>query len=207
MFGNTRKRDRTAEEVTFASLYRPTTPTSKKGGKEPLVPPAPTTPGKPPVKTRNASPSATTPTPTTGGVRHQARIGRREEPLEIVSDWTEADRRKGTISFGGKVIAKQKDMVLYADKVVNYFDMQNRKLIKAVAVGNVKLNQADKFVTCEKAELIQAERKVVLTGNPVMWQGENRVTGDKIVIYLNDSQAVVFGSRENKARVRIKPDK
>jgi lipopolysaccharide export system protein LptA len=127
--------------------------------------------------------------------------------LEIISDWTEADRQKGTISFGGKVIAKQRDMVLYADKVVNYFDMQSRKLIRAIAVGNVKLNQADKFVTCEKAELIQAQRKVILTGNPVMWQGENRVTGEKIIIYLNESQAEVFGGKKKKAKVKITPEK
>ena len=130
-------------------------------------------------------------------------LGQQDDPLEIISDWTEADRQKGTISFGGKVIAKQKDMVLYADKVVNYFDMQSQKLIKAIAVGNVKLNQADKFVTCERAELIQAERKVILTGNPVMWQGENRVTGERIVIYLNQSQAEVFGGKEGKAKVKI----
>ncbi|NPA24497.1 MAG: outer membrane protein assembly factor BamD [Deltaproteobacteria bacterium] len=209
MFGNTGKRDRTAEEVTFASLYRPTTPPAakKKGDQEPRIPPAPETPGAPPIKGGAGSPSTAATAAKTSGVRQQARIGRRDEPLEIISDWTEADRQKGTISFGGKVIAKQKDMVLYADKVVNYFDMQNRKLIRAVAVGNVKLNQADKFVTCEKAELIQAERKVILTGNPVMWQGENRVTGDKIVIYLNDNQAEVYGSKQHKAKVRITPNK
>ncbi len=208
MFGNTGKRDRKAEKVTFASLYRPTTPpATRKKDRKPLIPPAPATPGAGSGESKAASPSTAAAAPKSGAIRRQARIGRRDEPLEIISDWTEADRQKGTISFGGKVIAKQKDMVLYADKVVNHFDMRNRKLIRAVAVGNVKLNQADKFVTCEKAELIQAERKVILTGNPVMWQGENRVTGDRIVIYLNDNQAEVYGGKQHKAKVRITPNR
>jgi outer membrane protein assembly factor BamD len=206
LFSREPEKTKTAEEVTFASLYRPL-PGEKKA-------PAPAetaaAPESKPAKTGPAAAAATAGkagTPGTPPTRQQARLGRQDEPLEIISDWTEADREKGTISFGGKVIAKQKDMVLYADKVVNYFDMNTRRLIKAIAVGNVKLNQADKFATCEKAELIQADRKVILTGNPVMWQGDNRVSGDRIIIYLNDKQAEVFGGKKKKAKIRITPSK
>ncbi|MCK5681492.1 outer membrane protein assembly factor BamD [bacterium] len=208
-----------AKEVTFSSLYRPVPRTGKHPEKE-----------QKPVSKVNVDPSAgsisTLPgaaQPALEGVgavvmdgadvvaspkpRPQVSLGKADDPLEIISDWTEADRQKGTITFGGKVVAKQKDMVLYADQIVNYFDMQNQKLEKAIAVGNVKLNQADKFVTCERAELIQGERKVILTGNPVMWQGENRVTGERIIIYLNQSQAEVFGGESRKAKVKIKPSK
>ena len=203
-----------AEEVTFSSLYRPVSPTkAKTGSKTEEAPTLKSGPfGSPQVVSESASGVKTDKSGTTSPAavpepRQQARLGQQDDPLEIISDWTEADRLKGTISFGGRVIAKQKDMVLYADKVINYFDMQSQKLIKAIAVGNVKLNQADKFVTCERAELIQAERKVTMTGNPVMWQGENRVTGERIVIYLNQSQAEVFGGKTGKAKVKILPSK
>ncbi len=210
LFGETGNQPLKTEAVTFESLYRPTATTGSK-----TVPQAPAETAKktnraaaPPggrAAATGAKPESNSPPAPVA--RHQARLGKEDEPLEIISDWTEADRRKGTISFGGKVIAKQRDMVLYADRVVNYFNMQSRRLLRALAIGNVKINQADKFATCEKAELIQAERKVILTGNPVMWQGGNRVTGDKIIIYLNESQAEVYGSPEKKARVRIRPDK
>jgi len=208
-----------AKEVTFESLYRPVAKSDrsleKRRQKHPESPDKTSAAASRTARSGQAEPvlegagavvaegSATaSPKP-----RPQTRIGHADDPLEIISDWTEADRQKGTITFGGKVVAKQKDMVLYADRVVNYFDMENQKLIKAIAVGNVKLNQADKFVTCEKAELIQAERKVVLTGHPVMWQGENRVSGERIIIYLNESQAEVFGGQGGKARVKVAPRK
>ncbi len=201
-----------AKEVTFTSLYRPNAKVESKPEKN----------RKTPVKESSNATVAESSKPVLEGAgavaeesssvaspkpRSQAKLGKADDPLEIVSDWTEADRQKGTITFGGKVVAKQKDMVLYADRVINYFDMENQKLIKAIAVGNVKLNQADKFVTCEKAELIQAERKITLTGNPVMWQGENRVSGERIIIYLNQSQAEVFGGKGGKAKVKILQNK
>jgi outer membrane protein assembly factor BamD len=139
------------------------------------------------------------------GGHRQAPVSNLREPLEIISDWTEANRQQGTITFGGKVIAKQRDMVLYADQLTNYFDMESHSLVKAVASGNVKLSQADKFATCEQATLELGQRIVVLQGNAVMWQGDNRVTGERIVIYLNTNQAEVFGKPDGKARIRINP--
>ncbi len=195
------------KEVTFASLYRPNAKPVEKKLEESR---------KPAHKKPAAAAVAKAGGPQLEGAgvvaeesaaalkpRAQAHLGQAGDPLEIISDWTEADRQKGTITFGGKVVARQKDMVLYADRVINYFDMDSQKLVKAIAVGNVKLNQADKFVTCEKAELLQAERKITLTGNPVMWQGENRVSGERIIIYLNQSQAEVFGGKKGKAKVKI----
>ncbi len=196
-----------AKEVTFTSLYRPNAKMESKPEKVRKTPVK--SPGV--TVTESAKPvlegaGAVTEESSPGAVpkpRSQAQLGKTDDPLEIVSDWTEADRQKGTITFGGKVVAKQKDMVLYADRVINYFDTDSQQFVKAIAIGNVKLNQADKFVTCEKAELIQAERKITLTGNPVMWQGENRVSGERIIIYLNQSQAEVFGGKKGKARVKI----
>ena len=208
-----------AKEVTFESLYRPVAKTDKvpEKSREKVSKSAGKTSTQ--ISQTGLSGQAEPVLEGAGAVvpegsvvaspkpRAQARIGHADDPLDIISDWTEADRQKGTITFGGKVVAKQKDMVLYADRVVNYFDMESHKLKKAIAVGNVKLNQADKFVTCEKAELIQAERKVILTGNPIMWQGENRVSGERIIIYLNESQAEVFGGKGGKAKVKIGPRK
>ncbi len=192
------------EKVTFESLFRdqqstPMEMTTAGGRKKTKIPDWST--GSTAIRT--ATPAAVSQAPSGG--RRQAPVSNLREPLEIISDWTEANRQQGTITFGGKVIAKQRDMVLYADQLTNYFDMESRSLVKAVASGNVKLSQADKFATCEQATLEQGQRIVVLQGNAVMWQGDNRVTGERIVIYLNTNQAEVFGKPDGKARIRINP--
>ncbi len=211
------------EEVTFESLFRDRQSISGKKAattyKRPSIPDwsagtsasPQTAPTESPKKPGQKKPRSTT--NQTGSSIHpqlgyrQAPISNIQEPLEIISDWTEANQQQGTITFGGKVIAKQRDMVLYTDQLTNYFDMETRSLVKAVASGNVKVSQADKFATCEQATLEQEQRIIVLQGNAVMWQGNNRVTGERIVIYLNTNQAEVFGKPDEKAKIRINPKK
>ncbi len=194
------------EEVTFESLFRSQ---QSRSGKTTAT----TTSRQqsiPNWAAGTASGSQTTPTGSAITPRQRQRrapVSNLQEPLEIISDWTEANQQQGTITFGGKVIAKQRDMVLYADQLTNHFDMETRSLVKAVASGNVKVSQSDKFATCEQATLEQAQRIIVLQGNAVMWQGSNRVTGERIIIYLNTNQAEVFGKPDEKAKIRINPKK
>lgn len=201
-------------EVTFETLFRevPDTGTDRTPSTSTALPPRltpPATPGpqanEPRLMTPATPPDATRMPPAPGAGARQAAIPNLPDPLEIVSDWTEADRQKGTVTFGGRVIARQRDVVLYADRLTNFFDMQTRELKKAVATGKVRLSQADKFATCEQATLDQPNRIVILQGNAVMWQGQNRVTGERIVIYLNTNQAEVFATPGGKAKVRITP--
>ncbi len=201
------------EKVTFESLFRdqPSTSVQTATAKGSTIPDWSTAetaekPKKRQAATKRAIPAKPgTSHPIVSKSHRQAPVSNLQEPLEIISDWTEANRQQGTITFGGKVIAKQRDMVLYADQLTNYFDMESHSLVKAVASGNVKLSQADKFATCEQATLEQEQRIVVLQGNAVMWQGDNRVTGERIVIYLNTNQAEVFGKPGGKAKIRINP--
>ena len=212
------------EEVTFESLFRSQQSSTGKTtatttSKQPSIPDwavgtasgPQTTPNERAKMTSQAKSSSTTSltgsaiTPQQG--HRRAPVSNLQEPLEIISDWTEANQQQGTITFGGKVIAKQRDMVLYADQLTNHFDMETRSLVKVVASGNVKVSQSDKFATCEQATLEQAQRIIVLQGNAVMWQGNNRVTGERIVIYLNTNQAEVFGKPDEKAKIRINPKK
>ena len=211
------------EEVTFESLFRDRKSISaKKTATTSTRPSIPdwtagrsagpqTRPGESAKKTGRAKPGAATSRAGSAIISQQGYrrtpVSNLQEPLEIISDWTEASQQQGTITFGGKVIAKQRDMVLYADQLTNYFDMETRSLVKAVASGSVKVSQADKFATCEQATLEQAQRIIVLQGNAVMWQGSNRVTGERIVIYLNTNQAEVFGKPDEKAKIRINPKK
>lgn len=212
-------------EVTFETLFREVPGTAaSRIDRDRTTPKAPNQSALPPRLPREppqtglrpggdgpsggpeAAPVAPGTMPPTTDIPRQTAVPNLPDPLEIVSDWTEANRQQGTVTFGGRVIARQRDMVLYTDRLTNYFDMQSREMKQAVATGNVRLSQADKFATCEQATLDQTNRVVVLRGNAVMWQGTNRVTGDRIVIYLNTNQAEVFGAPGGKARVRITPE-
>jgi hypothetical protein len=46
------------------------------------------------------------------------------------------------------------------------------------------------------------ERKIILTGDPIVWQHGTRVSGRKIIMFLDDDRTIV----EGESRVMIEPE-
>jgi lipopolysaccharide export system protein LptA len=70
-----------------------------------------------------------------------------------------------------------------------------------VAEGAVRIVQLDRRATGEKAVFHNAEKKIVLTGRPVVRQGKNVVIGEKITILIDRDWVEV-----ERADVTISPE-
>jgi lipopolysaccharide export system protein LptA len=112
----------------------------------------------------------------------------------ITSDTLSLDLSKKEGIFSGSVKAVDPKFELAADELIIYFDGDN-KPERLVAKGNVTIRQTDKTSSSRQAEYIVAERKIVLTGNPVVSQGANRVSGNTITIFQDSEQMKVEGGR------------
>ncbi len=55
-----------------------------------------------------------------------------------------------------------------------------------VAKGKVKIIQQDKIATGDVATYYSEGAKIVLTGKPRVWQGENVINGSKITYNINE---------------------
>src|SRR5207247_10866435 len=77
-----------------------------------------------------------------------------------------------------------------------------QQLKEIVAEGNVDITSGDRHATAKKAVFTQATRTVVLIGNAVLQEGENRVTGEKVTVFLDEKRTVVEGGGE-KPRVEM----
>jgi len=53
----------------------------------------------------------------------------------------------------------------------------------------------------EKAVYYQDDEKAVLTGNPVVKQGDDFIEGSVITLFLKENRSVVEGSEVKKVRV------
>jgi len=80
--------------------------------------------------------------------------------------------------------------------------ISNQAVSKIEATGRVKIEKADGRATCRKAVYSEDERKIVLTGDPVAWQHGTRVSGKKIVMFLDDDRTLV----EGESHVMIEPE-
>ncbi|MCX7988990.1 MAG: lipopolysaccharide transport periplasmic protein LptA [Thermodesulfovibrio sp.] len=120
------------------------------------------------------------------------------EPIIITSQSLINDNKAKTATFDGNVVAKKGDVTLNANKMIVYYEEEekggNIKMIEAV--GNVKLQKAERLITAHKATYFpEPEEKVVFTGEPRVTEGKNLITGEKITFFIKDDRAIVEKSK------------
>lgn len=114
------------------------------------------------------------------------------KPVKITAESLEADNKKNTVTFKGNVVAKQEDMVIVADTMT--VDYEKEGGIKTVqASGNVKMSQAERVATGTRIIFYNPEQKIVMTGNPKIWQGDNLISCEKITVLLEEDKIFFEG--------------
>lgn len=151
----------------------------------------------------------------------------RSKKPRIMSDRVEADNKLRSVRFLGNVVAVYKDIVLHSDvAVVKYkaskkkaaepekkegdiFDAMptsgGDKLESIIASGRVVFLQKDRRALCRQAVFNEALQTITMTGNPKLWQGEDYLSGDKVVLYLKSDKVKVFSSRGSRVTVQFVP--
>jgi lipopolysaccharide export system protein LptA len=116
-------------------------------------------------------------------------------PIVVTSDRLTADSKANTALFDSNVVARTDEMVLYADRMLVYYEKNSGDVTTIEATGNVKLRKDDKLITAEKAVYYAGEEKVVFSGNTHALDGENVVTGTKMTFFLRDDRSFVENSK------------
>ena len=136
-----------------------------------------------------------------------------KKPVDVVSDTMEAFEKGKTIVFNGNVVAKQEGsepgqtLFLFSDKLTAYQTDESSDIQKAVAEGNVKVVKAERTATCKQAFFYNDKGEVVLKGDVVVYEGNDRLTGDTATYYLNEDRVFVQGDTDKRAHVTVTPKK
>lgn len=128
-------------------------------------------------------------------------------PIHINSQQLEADFQTKIITFIGDVVAKQKEFTLYADRLLLFIGGEMKDIKKIVAQGNVRLVQDNRQATCQEAIYYHREGTVVLQGEPVVREGDNWVSGKRIIYYIDEQKSVAESEGEERVKVTIIPRK
>jgi lipopolysaccharide export system protein LptA len=130
----------------------------------------------------------------------------KKDPIYITSDWMEADQKKNTITYKGRVVTVQADMTMRSEMLTAYYDPETKKISQIVAEGKVNATQGNRVATGEKAVFDDKARTVTLTGSPVMRQGNNQVSGIKVVYFMDEDKATAEGDEKIRVRATIFPE-
>jgi outer membrane protein assembly factor BamD len=127
------------------------------------------------------------------------------QPIDITSDRVETYSKENLIIFKGNVIARQKDMVIYADSIEALVIEGGKGIERVLASGNVKLQQGLRVASCQKAVFYNLDQKIILTGDPKVSEGDNMVSGEEIVFDLTQNKVEVKGGAGGRGKARIHP--
>ena len=115
-----------------------------------------------------------------------------DKPVKITSSTLEADNKRNKVTFRENVIAKQGDMVIFSDLMtVKYEDRGGIRKIEAI--GNVKMTQKDRIATGKKIIFYNPEQKIIMTGQPRIWQDDNLISCEKVTVLLEEDKIFFEG--------------
>ena len=157
--------------------------------------------------------------PQKGGALFDAgSFGNKKEPIIITSDTLEYDYKTNVVVYRGDVIAVQGETKVRSDTLTVTLAAQtnadppdgaekgSQRLQEVVAVGNVRIDNGTRWATGGRAVFEQATRTLVLTENPVLHDGANEVSGDRVTLYLDENRSVVDGGRR-RVKATVFPNK
>lgn len=122
-------------------------------------------------------------------------------PITIKSNEMSADNKGKTAIFSGKVVAKQGDITIFADKLVVSYAEKNGDVDKVEATGNVRIVQQNRTGFADQAVYDSRNGRIVLTGTPRVVQGGDSISGKVITYYVDDDKSDVSSGGDPKARV------
>jgi lipopolysaccharide export system protein LptA len=137
-------------------------------------------------------------------------------PIQIEADRMETSQEKGTILFSGNVQANQDNLTINADEMTVLYAKAGprpqtsagtaaampQKIETILAKGNVKIVQGDWVAAGDTMDFNADDRVVILAGNAKAWQDQNMVSGEKIILYLDEGKSVVERSTQEGERVK-----
>src|SRR6266404_8878487 len=130
----------------------------------------------------------------------------KKDPIYITADWMEVDQTKNTITYKGRVVTVQTEMTMRSETLTAYIDPETKKMKQIVAEGKVNATQGDRVATGDKAVFDDTAKTVTLTGNPIMRQGNNQISGSRVIYFVENDRAVVEGDGKVRVQATIFPD-
>lgn len=138
-------------------------------------------------------------------------------PLVIQSKSLEVNDASKTVTFRGEVVAVKDEFEMACSEMVVHYENPPGKaqkeevatrISRIEAKGGVRITRSQGGeAAAEEAVYYQQDEKLVLTGNPVVRQGNDSVEGDRIIILLKENKSIVEGAGEKKAKAVIFQEK
>ncbi len=114
-------------------------------------------------------------------------------PVEITADSLAVNQTDGQATFTGNVLVGQGEMRLSAAKIEVEYDADGKAIKTLHATGGVTIVNATDAAEAADAVYTIASGNVVMTGDVLLTQGPNAISGQRLVLDLRDGTGVMEG--------------
>ncbi|MFC5738949.1 lipopolysaccharide transport periplasmic protein LptA [Sinirhodobacter huangdaonensis] len=133
-----------------------------------------------------------------GGIRADAKA-----PVEVTADSLAVNQTDGSATFTGNVLVVQGGMRLKAAVVDVEYDPKDRsKITRMHATGGVTLVSPAEAAEAKEAVYDVAASNVVMTGDVLLTQGQNVMSGQKLTVDLKTGTGQIDG----RVRTILQPE-
>ncbi len=142
-------------------------------------------------------------------------------PTTVTSQRMEYNTNANTVVFIGAVHIVRPDMEIWSERLTLVLKkgpaggpasgavaapagqggLSGGDIEKIIAEKNVRMKREDRQGECEKATYTTADELLVMEGSPRLSEGENSITGDKILFYIKENRTEVIGGPDKPVRV------
>ena len=129
---------------------------------------------------------------------------KKDPPISVEADHMSSTETTNSVMFTGNVDAKQGDVRIRSDEMTVFYSEKakeagnqdaKQKVEKLINTGHVEITRGEWLGTSKKSIYLSKERQFILTGEAKAWQGQNMVSGDKIIYYLDEERSEVIADR------------
>lgn len=114
-------------------------------------------------------------------------------PVEVTADELSVDQASGKAVFDGNVLIVQGEVRISAGTVTIEYDEENGGVARLLASGGVTFVTATDAAEAQEAVYAVEDGSVTMSGDVLLTQGQNAISGDRLLVDLNSGNARMEG--------------
>ena len=125
--------------------------------------------------------------------------------IHVSADTLEIDNRLNLVTFTGNVHAERDSFTIDCEKMVIHYKKDEGKtasrdtntgIERIIATGEVKISRSDGgLAAADTAVYYQDNDELILTGGPVVRQGDDFIEGSSITLFIRENRSIVKDAR------------
>lgn len=131
-----------------------------------------------------------------------------QEPIHIEADRMVSDQQNNTVTFSGKVEARQGPLTIRAATMTVFHHTGSKdknpkqQINKIHAQGKVEIVKGDLIATGKKLEYEAGTHQAQLMGDTKVWHNNNLVTGEQVLLDLTQNTTIIESGQKEGGRVK-----